>query len=228
MLGLVVKVDIDPAEFYLRTVGRQIPYAASLALNDAAQAFQREQRSWTGQIFRIRQPEWVRKSVKIAHFAKKSELWADIGIHPPGGDERADILGKFEDQTEKTPFQGTHIAVPIGPNQGKILRAGQRFRDFHFQPHGAGYRGTHGTFIIRLDGQRLLVLQRLEHGRRFKRQGKLVHVRPHDAVPLFLLVPRIQIRPDLHFYENAERVLPEAFQAHWPLRLEEALSTAIP
>jgi hypothetical protein len=109
----------------------------------------------------------VNAAVKITHFSTKYEgdLYLTMGIHPPGGDERADILTKFETETQKTPFRGSHVVVPIGINAGKILREGQRFSDYHFVKHGNRWEGDRNTFIVPIGAGKLLVLQRVRPSR---------------------------------------------------------------
>src|SRR5206468_4812165 len=98
----------------------QIPFAMKNALNTTGLQFQALQRAHDASIFTERRPDWLDRSIKITHFASKFEPWVTIGVHPPGGDTRADIITKVEDQTQKTPFTGRAVAVPtilITPNK---------------------------------------------------------------------------------------------------------------
>jgi hypothetical protein len=209
----------------IETIRDQIPYATSRAINECGKLAQLAIRSHTGQIWHVRRAAWVNAAVKITHFSTKYEndLYLTMGIHPPGGDERADILTKFETETQKTPFRGSHVAVPIGINAGKILREGQRFSDYHFVKHGNRWEGDRNTFIVPIGAGKLLVLQRADHRVRYKRRGKAVSVRAHDAMPLFLLVPSVKIQPNLEF----EKTVREVVEKTWPMQIEHYLNEAI-
>jgi hypothetical protein len=206
----------------------QIPFAVSRSLNELGKLAQLAIRSHTGQIWNVKRQAWVNAAVKITHFATKyeGELFLSMGIHPPGGDERADILTKFEDQTRKTPFHGSHVVVPIGINAGKILREGQRFSDYHFVRKGNRWEGDRNTFIVQISNGRLLVLQRVDHRVRYKRQGKTVNVRPHDAQPLFLLVPSVKITPNLEFEKTVRDIVDKEWERQLSHFLDEAMATA--
>jgi hypothetical protein len=221
-------VDVAPINKALGEFGKQVSFAAAQSLNDAAREFQQAQLAHERTIFKIRRPQFFVLTHKITHRATKQELWADVAIVPPGGAPAysVDAITRFESDTEHTPFHGTHIVVPIGPNAGKIQREGQRLRDFNLRAHGSGFVGDQGVFAVRLDAQRLLVLQRFDRGRRFKRHGKTVSVKARDSTPIFLLVPRVRIRPELHFYENAAKTLQPAFERAFLPRLANAIATA--
>src|SRR5690349_17405319 len=102
-----IKVDYQNVVRTLTDVGeRQIPFALAKSINDTvvgssdrrlSTGFQAEQAARSGLVtvqgeerlqlrkaFEVRQTLWADRAVKVTHFAKKSELWATIGIHPPG------------------------------------------------------------------------------------------------------------------------------------------------
>jgi hypothetical protein len=206
----------------------QIPFATSRALNEVTKLAQLAMRNRTGQVFDVRRKGWVDASVKITHFSSKyeGELYTSIGIHPPGGDERADILGKFETESVVLPHAGAHVVVPLGPNAGKILRQGQRFSDYHFVKKGNRWEGDRNAFMIPISAGRLLVLQRVAKRSRYKRNGKTVNVRPHDAMPLFVLVPQVHITPNLEFEKTVRAVVEQAWPIVAPQMIDMALASA--
>jgi hypothetical protein len=220
--------NIEAFKISLREHADQIPYAMSRAMNESGKLAQLAVRNHTGQIFNERRAAWVNASVKITHFSNKSpeNLYLSMGIHPPGGDQRADILTKFETETEKTPFAGTHVVVPIGINAGKILREGQRFRDYHLVQHGNRWMGERGAFMLPISGDRLLVLQRVDHRVRYKRHGKSTSVAKGDAQPLFLLVPRVKITPNLDFEKTVREVVERTFPMEFDRAWLEAIASA--
>lgn len=162
----------------------QGPFVLKTALNTLATSVQDAERAHMRGIFTERRPEWLDRSVKITHFATKAEPWAIVGIHPPGGDARADIIGKFEDQTEKIPL-GASIAIPVDARRSKkdIVLNSQR-------PNAL--RGNDKVFVIRKPNGVGLILQRISRGAR-KGTNRL----------LYLLVKRTRITPDLEFEATA-------------------------
>jgi hypothetical protein len=226
----MITVEFDTRAFVasMHDVADQVPYATSRAINEMGKLAQLAVRNHTGQIWHVRRAAWVNASVKITHFSTKyeGELYLAMGIHPPGGDDRADILTKFETETQKTPFQGSHVVVPIGINAGKILREGQRFKDYHFTKHGNRWDGDRDTFIVPIANGRLIVLQRVQKRTRYKRQGKTVNVRPHDAMPLFLLVPSVKITPNLDFEKTVREVVEKTWERQLSHFLDEAVANA--
>lgn len=208
----------------------QLPYALSRTFNELGKLAQLAVRNHTGQIFNVKRQAWVNASVKITHFASKydGELYLSMGIHPPGGDDRADILTKFETETQKTPFRGSHVAVPIGINEGKILRDGQRFSDYHFVKKGNRWEGDRNTFIVPIGAGKLLVLQRVEHRvrRKNKRTGAAIAVNKGDNMPLFLLVPSVKITPNLEFEKRVRDIVDKSWERVATAELNAAIASA--
>jgi hypothetical protein len=178
----------------------QVPQALKTGVNILATNVQGVERRHMKDIFEERRPEWLDRSVKITHFATKAEPWATIGIHPPGGDARADVITKFEDETEKLP-RGATLAIPIDVRRNKrdIVLNSQR---------PTALRSNARVFVIRKANGVGLILQRITRGAN-KGTNRL----------LYLLVPRARIHPDLHFEENAKRTVdvswPTAFDKAW-------------
>lgn len=195
----------------------QVPFALKNALNMTAVNFQSVQRASMHEEFTVRADTWVDRSVKITHFATKSDPSVTIAIQPPGSDGagRADILGKFEDQTVKTPI-GQHIAVPIDVKRNKreIVPPNQRPRAFNFRQEGRRILGDRGTFIIKKPNGTGLILQRTGSGK------------SSTVKLLYLLVSQVRIKPDLHFEANAIAVVERAWDVNFELAFEQAMATA--
>lgn len=218
---------------------RQVPFALSEALNDLAKEFQSEERYHIHNIFTVRRSAWVDSNVKITKFAKKRSLEAQVSIQSPGGGQRSDVLGKFETQTEKKPTHGQHIAVPIGVQKSRgIIVAGRRPKDFRFKDINSGgqlARGLQRTFIVKgkKSGQ-LLILQRSnrvtvkQHTRRLKgKQGGWSNwIYDPSVQVLYVLKPRVKIKPDLDFLNTAQRVAIKNFPDLFRARFEAAMRTA--
>lgn len=191
----------------------QIPFATSKALSALALDVQSEQRKRLHEIFTVRRDTWVGRSIKITHFAKKAEPWATIAVSPPGGASRADVLGKFESDTEKHAFQGHHVAIPIGAKRNKrdIITKANRPGALHLKQVGNRIVGDKRSFLVKLSDGREMILQRTGRGRR------------SSVRALYLLVERVTITPDLEFGLTGERVVGK----QWERRMEEALEVAL-
>lgn len=195
---------------------RQIPFATAKALSALALDVQQAERARLRDVFTLRREQWADHSIKITHFAKKAEPWATIAISPPGGASRADILGKFETDTEKRPFKGTHVAIPIEAKRNKrdIITRANRPGALHLRQVGKRIIGDKRTFLVKTRGGQELILQRTGRG---KRSG---------VRALYLLVERVTITPDLEYYVTAERVVGKNWERRWDDAIALALATA--
>lgn len=214
---ITIHVDYRKAVGQLKAdAERHVPFALAKAVNDTALDVQRAQRANLRKKFTLRRPEWADRSIKMVRFAKKSDPTAVIGIHPPGGDQRADILDKFEDQTEKLPKAGT-IAIPVsrvGLARGSagVLRNRVRPRDLV---------ASGKAFIVRKRMGNVgegLILQRVGFGQGSGRRS--------SVVALYYLARRARIRPTLQFIRTAGESIDDTFASHMVKRLDEALRTA--
>lgn len=201
-------------------VKRQLPFATSKALNDVTLVFQQRERVHLGKIFTLRRRAWAERNVKVQHFATKSELYARIAIEAPGDPSRSDIIGKFEEETQKRPAPGyKRIAIPADARRTKsdIVRRNERPRAFNFRDQGGRTIGDRRTFIAPL---------RRQAGARgiFQRVGKGKGSR--IRMLYFLKPGAVPIDPDLDFYENAIETVRQQWSEKFDARLREALSTA--
>jgi len=224
-----IAIDFEGAIAHLADVEkRHVPFAAMKALNHIGTSFQEVERRHMRDVFTVRQPQWVDRSVKITHFAKKTELFTTIGIQPPGarGGDRADVLGKFEEDREKEPRDGHSIAIPIRARRNKrdIITKGSRPRAFNFRQVGNSIRGDRRTFLIRMEDGTGLILQR----RRKSSQARALGYGGRDEalVALYRLVDRVEITPELNFVPNAREVAARRWSPAFLDALEQALRTA--
>lgn len=208
---------------------RQIPFAQAKAINTLAINVQTAERLRLREVFTLRRESWADRSIKITHFAKKSEPWARIAISPPGasGAARADILGKFETETEKRPRAGGRtIAIPINARRNKrdIIYGKERPTAFHFRQVGNRVLGDRRTFLIRMPDGTGLILQR----RRKTAQARQLGYRGKDEglIALYRLMPEVSITPDLHFEPTALHVITRDWVTSMEAALELALRTA--
>lgn len=214
----------EGANAFVRTVFRdQIPFATSVAINRTAIAFQRDQRNRMEDIFTIRRKRFMERSVKIKPFARKHSLEARIAIDSPGG--RSDIFAKFENQDFKGPFRGRSVAVPtehVARTPTGVIRKGWRPSELldGAAQHGEGrvlkrrgdvYQGKKRTFLIRRPGGRGTIFQRQRGG---------------DVVPLYQLVPRVSLPPDLEFVETATKTVNREWDEQFARAFDSAIKTA--
>lgn len=224
------EVDVrnwDGANRFVKTVFRdQIPFATSVAINRTALAFQEDQRQRMADIFTIRRKRFMERSVKIKPFARKHSLEAKIQIDaPPAGPKKDDIFAKFETDSHKTPFRGRSVAVPtehVSRTPTGVIRKGWRPKELleggtqHgegrvFKKRGNVFRGNKRTFLVRRPGGRGTIFQR-------KRGG--------DVVPLYQLVPRVSLPPDLEFVETATKTVAREWDDQFARAFDFAIRTA--
>lgn len=226
MAKIELKYDDTDVSRLMRTLAsEQVPYATQLTINDAAEAFQKAQRQHQRDVFEVRNPGFVDRAVKIRPFASVTKQGRDIGrlhatvsIDPPGGQERAGILTKFEDQRTKRPIDpGGSIAIPeddvprrrlggvrkawrprsLQAKRGRRTKSGKLSKAQGTQTFRGTVRGLFGIFERTGDGVRLL----------------------------YRLLKSVPIEPDLDFQENAERIVPPTLAARFAVNFERAVRT---
>lgn len=204
-------------------------------------------RSLARETFTLRRPQFFDLSIKQTHKATKRELWATLAVDAPG--DRDDILAKFETDTEKRPHSGRTVAVPISTrikrNNQAIIAKRDRPAGYNFRNVGKKVIGDRGTFIVRRADGSGVILQRIaqrQRGRRrqqgpalpsgFRGRGadgryaSIGEARNTDVVALYLLRPRVSIKPTLQFARTAARVVDATWQAHFDQAWAKAMSTA--
>ena len=226
MIKMNITVDLDSFTKGMTELQEtQVPFATKNALNAVAKDVQAGQRAHLREVFHLRREQWADRSIKITHFATKQEQYATMAVSSP--DDRSDILGKFEDQTQKTALGSHGIAVPFfssdrsAPIADTIQRGAKRPRAYDLQEENGRVVGRDGTFIVVLPDGRRLLLQRKDLGKRAqKAQGRVTQER---ATLLYLFTPHVKVTPDLHFYDIAAKAVSE----QWDTRFIEAFVTAM-
>lgn len=221
-MGVSIVVDVDKCTRDLDAIAqKQVPFALANTLNALAKEGQLQARVRMHRIFTLRRPVFAERSVKIVHFANKRELFATVGIHPPGslGDSRSDIFTKFETDTQKVP-KGRTIAVPVSArlkrNNAGIIAKRERPAAYNFRQVGRTIRGDRRTFIVKKPDGSGVILQRTGKGK-----GSQVQA-------LYILVKRARIKPDLNFIPTFARVVDKNSEPFFTRELNKALSTAKP
>jgi hypothetical protein len=224
----MISIDVDTDSLtreFTALQREQIPFAVSKALNAVGLDVQAREREQLRETFTLRRPEWADRSVKITHFAKKTELYTTVAISPPGGN-RGDILGKFETETEKRARDGHTIAIPIRARRNKrdIIVGKDRPKAFNFQQQGGRIVGDRGTFLVRRPDGTGLILQRARRsakGRTLGYKGK-----DSSVFALYLLVPRAELQPDLRFVPTAMEVVGRLWETQFGIAFDAALASA--
>lgn len=188
----------------------QIPFATSLAINWTALDFQRAQLGRMQSIFDINEPGFAKRAATIKPFATKQTQEARISVQAPM--DRSDIFGKFETDDTKYPFSGDSIAVPTEhvprTARGHVQKAWRprRVLDRNFR-----------------DGFRAFV----RPSRRKPGVRTIFFVEPGNGIlPLYQLVPRVSLPPDLEFVETAEKTVQQKFDENFTRSFDQAIRTA--
>ncbi len=213
-----IVADLKPALDLTDRARRQVPFAASKALNDTIKQIQAAERAQIEKTFTLRRKQFVLRTVKINRqdFANKRNLRATVRIDPT-----RDFLAKFERGGVKRPHSGRSIAVPIDVKRGKTGVGSRRLRPKALAlraHHTAGgktqYRGEKRTFLVERGAFRG-IFQRV--GRRRRSSIRL----------LYSLVTSVRIPASLRFERTARRVAtPERLQANFHRAFEFAMRTA--
>lgn len=181
----------------------QIPFITGRAVNLTALDFQGDQRSHMGGIFEIRREGFMRRSVKITEFATPEKQEARVKIDSPGG--RSDIFAKFETDRTKDPLGGS-VAVPtehVPRTPAGVVRAAWRPR----RVLDRNFRGDFRAFIAKRSGGKRAIY--FDEGDRI--------------VPLYWLVDRVEIEPNLQFVENANRTVDRRWRDNFTTAFDQAI-----
>jgi hypothetical protein len=202
---IAITLDVSGATQFIDRVGRQIPFAASKAVDRVTKGAQAAIRASLPGHFLLRRKAWIEGSIKILKFPTKADPSAVLGIDPT-----RNVLSKFESQTRKTAARGK-LAVPLAarPTPMAIVRADLR-------PKALGAK----AFPLTVGGKQYLV-QRLQ--RKGKRTGFAGDAR---LKVLYLLTPSVPIKPVLHFRETAVGVVQDTFETAFRESLRQAIATA--
>jgi hypothetical protein len=225
-VAITVTVDTRPPFRLLGELERQIPFAASLGMNNALKDAQLAVTRHVLSTFVVRRTKYIKQSIKISKFSTKTDLTAVLEIDPT-----RDVLAKFEPGGVKTSTRPDgSIVVPVEARrsvQGVIPKA-ERPRAFQFQYHGRGakaviFRGRDRTFLVRKPGKRGAIFQRVGPPVR-RGKGVTPHQRAQSKLRLlYVLTPGARIPATLHFKETAIR----EFQDRWPRAYRAALHRAL-
>jgi hypothetical protein len=232
MVTPVIKVDISAAMAGLQQIQRnQIPYAASRAINDCADAAVRDLVSWVQKVFnfRGRSAAWTRYKWFHSRWSNKQNLVAYV-------EGLLDYLLLHEKGGIKLPHKGPHLAVPLGTLRTmripKMLRP--RFvlgRDLQALLGSASLKGKGSRkkqiaqfgkgFLLQLGSKTFIGMRTTMDVGVAATSPRLRGVRL-----LYILVPSTRIAPRLRMRESVEGTVQREFAAAFNRRLAEAMRTA--
>jgi hypothetical protein len=192
----------------LAEIGRQAPFALSLALNYTANAAQREIRQGLG-AFTLRRKEYILRTIYrgAVDKATKSYPFATVRIQPG-----RDVLAKHEEGGSKTPRSGNNVAIPLPAVREA---AGNAVIPKRLRPSGL-QRDARVRRIVTPSGT-YLVRMRAGTGR-----GRMLGWRTEF---LYRLKPSVPIRPRLGFQRNAMIAINRDFEKLAFEAIDRAMAT---
>lgn len=205
-MNITISVDAKAVLTDLQAMSNQVPFATSKAINRTLEQSQQgiRQHLNTGGYFRLRRKEFVERTIKINRedFATKRKLEGTIRVDPT-----RDVLAKFEEDREKRPRDGSHIAVPIEAkrNKAEVIPRAQR-------PKALLAAGK--AFLGKTRKGTLAIMARVGRGR-----GTTLRT-------LFVLKPRVPIKPELRFRETVTRTADRNWRENMLQAFDDAMRTA--
>lgn len=207
-----IRCDIEAFKaVYTNLEKEQIPFAASLALNNTVKGAQVFAVQGMQQNFYIR-TDWVtREAAKITHFSNKHEdpMYARIQVS-----DKADFMNKFEKGGTKTSRSGRNVAVPIlaRPSKAGLVPLNLRPKNLHLRSVGNALRGLQRTFMMTTAGGKRGIFQRTGSGKR-------------DYILLYWLVPSVPIPASLHFEARVAEAVGRLWRREFEAAFEYAMDT---
>jgi hypothetical protein len=222
MIGIEVEMSTPGIAAQLSGLAGQLPFAASVALNNLADDAQMAIRQTLPQHFTLRRPDFIDRTIYIANAdrAKKDHLAVTLRVDP-----RRNFLAKFETGGEKTGQGGKMLAVPIIRASDKTLLI-TRGNPLALKKIMADIDQKKGRFRTpRRKGDPKPLLRQSQSVYLVKSaKGTFVIQRTGATTRvLYAFERQVPIQPELHFVDTA-RV---AVIANADRRFEEAVAYAI-
>jgi hypothetical protein len=230
-------------------VGKQLPFAISLAINKTAEDVQRFQVAHMHKVFTVRVPGFIgrpeaphRSAIKRTHKASKGQPVAELAVLPPGGIGRADIIARHESDRERRPRGGGTLAVAVEARRGKMGKVPRKFgggqggggiKALGLESQGTSgrvARGKERTFLIRGGNGEGAIYERTTRRRGGKRRSAGSRARSQDSLAgtrvIFSLKRRTPLKPQLNFQVNAKKTVAERLGQNFAEAVRQALETA--
>ncbi|MEA3245552.1 MAG: hypothetical protein U9Q74_05295 [Gemmatimonadota bacterium] len=235
MINLHVEVSgLNDISSMLSGVALQVPYAASVAINNTLNDIQAAVRGHVHEAFHVRSPAYINRSIYIGSpdRARKDRLEGTVRINP-----NRDVLAKFEGDTTKTPKASRSLAVPVFREKAPdiIIRRSDPLSVKKLMAavaKGAGARG-YGAGVV---GQ---IKRRRAKGMHGPMQQELVFLISNSKGTflvertgarqtrvLYAFKSSVPITPDLNFADIAMRTALDRWEANAEAALDLAIATA--
>lgn len=217
----MINIEIDATAFKRQLTGLerdQLPFAVMKALNKTGTDFQEAERGVIARNFTLRRATFIRNTVKIerGNFATKANLRTIINIDPT-----RDVLSKFEEGKDKTPREGSSIAIPVAAKRNKsdIVTRANRPKAYQLQDTTSS-----GSTRIAKGLKRVFMIKKADGtGGIFQRVGRGAASTIRE---LFTFEPRVPIPRSLHFYATARKTVAEKFPKNFRDAFANAMRTA--
>lgn len=208
-----IRCDIEAYKaIYTNVEKEQLPFAASLALNNTTKGAQAFVQQGIRENFVIRRDWVLTEGVKISHFSNKRDdpMYTRIQV----GD-KADFMEKFQPGGTKTSRAGKNVAVPILARPGKtgLVPLNLRPKNLHLRSVGRAIRGDQHTFLMTTAGGKQGIFQRTGSGKR-------------DYILLYWLTPSVPIPANLHFEERVIQAVEKLWVQEFERAFQQAMDTA--
>lgn len=210
------KIRVDPSATIkgLENLVKQVRFATSKAMNDAAFIARDAERRHVEDAFTVRRP-FVLQGIQVERpYATKANLTVALSVEP-----KRDFLAKFEEGGTKTP-QGQHLAVPDAQtfDRSRVVPRGKR-------PKALQLRSTTTKGgRVQIEGKQRTYLVTTPKGEGiFQRVGKGTGSKSRL---LYWLTTKAHIDPDLKFVDTVTTTFLRAFSQRFTQQIANALRTA--
>ena len=155
-MNVTIQLNDNDVNRILRAFNdRQVPFAASQAINQTAKDFRAFQVRHTEEVFDTHNRGFPRMAARVNRFARKDALEAEIGPDPRlahGKTDRTTALSQHEKGGTKTPRDGRSLFVPAD-NARRTARGFPALRkDYNFgkprQTKGGQIRFGEGGMVM--------------------------------------------------------------------------------
>lgn len=134
-MNVSIQLDMSDTQNLLANAQQQIPYATAQAINNTMKGAQTAIGNDIKNSMIIRNAAFLKYSLKITQFARKTNLEGVLSIADLPGKQSADLLSKFDTTsniTRKEPKQAHELAIPtaqVQPHKQSIIPSSKRPRN---------------------------------------------------------------------------------------------------
>lgn len=148
-MNISIAFDTKALVANLHGLQQELPSVVNNTINGVLREIQTDEVKHINDVFTVRRPAFVKRSVKITKFSNKQDFKGTIQIADMAGKKTADVLNKFEVGGRKTA-SGGNLAIPLREARGgknAIVPSGKRPanlpRSFKLEAHGKTFIAQH-------------------------------------------------------------------------------------